>query len=164
MTEEVWRPVVGYENEYEVSSLGRVRRVKAAQGARVGRILAQQEMPLRGGYMSVGLTKGCLKKRFRVHRLVADAFLGPSDLPLVRHLDGDPKNNSAANLMHGTVSENAQDRTAHGKSRTTNQNSAKTHCIRGHEFTPENTIIRRQASGGRTGRRCRSCTSTRRSG
>jgi hypothetical protein len=32
-------------------------------------------------------------------------------------------------------------------------NARKTHCIRGHEFTPENTLIE---SGGKT-RRCRTC-------
>src|ERR1051326_1667202 len=36
---EEWRPVVGYEAYYEVSSLGRVRRIRKSRGAVVGRIL-----------------------------------------------------------------------------------------------------------------------------
>ena len=35
-------------------------------------------------------------------------------------------------------------------------NHRKTHCHRGHEFTPENTRIERQR-GGRRSRRCREC-------
>src|SRR5690606_8270706 len=101
-----------------------VRRVKAAQGARVGAVLAQQELKRRGGYLSVGLNKvGAVKKRVTVHRLVATAFLGPSDLPLVRHIDGNPKNNRVENLRFGTESENAYDRVAHGTQHRGNQNS-----------------------------------------
>ncbi len=33
-------------------------------------------------------------------------------------------------------------------------NAAKTHCDSGHEFTPENTIVRKRAGGGRTCREC----------
>lgn len=40
----------------------------------------------------------------------------------------------------------------HGKY---NHNSKKTHCAKGHEYTPENTIIRKTPSG--TGRECRIC-------
>lgn len=156
--QEIWKPVVGYEDIYEVSSLGRVRRVKAAQGARVGAILAQQELGRRGGYLSVGLNKvGAVKKRITVHRIVAMAFLGPSDLPLVRHIDGNPKNNRVENLRFGTVSENAHDRVGHGTQYRGNQNSGKSHCKRGHEFTADNTIHRRSANGN-PARRCRTCT------
>jgi len=38
---EEWRPVVDYEGWYEVSSLGRIRRVRAGQGARAGYVLKQ---------------------------------------------------------------------------------------------------------------------------
>ena len=35
-------------------------------------------------------------------------------------------------------------------------NAAKTHCVHGHEYTPENTHLRQLPNGG-VGRRCRSC-------
>lgn len=157
---EKWLPVVGYEGLYEVSDFGRVRRTGATQGARVGHVLAQVELRKRGGYFAIGLRGGPKRKMMRVHRLVAAAFLGPSDLPLVRHLDGNPKNNHVSNLAYGDVSQNAQDRTRHGRSRDSNQNSGKTHCKHGHEFTAENTISRVSANG-RSARKCRTCTNAR---
>lgn len=159
---EIWKPVVGYEDEYEVSNLGQVRRVKAAQGAKVGAILAQQELKKRGGYLSVGLSKaGAAKKRITVHRIVAMAFLGPTELPLVRHIDGNPKNNNVDNLRFGTPFENARDRVRHGRSSMNNQNSAKTHCLRGHEFTADNTKFKKRPNG-KFSRNCRTCVNAQR--
>lgn len=152
---EIWKPVVGYEDTYQVSDLGRVRRVKAAQGTRVGWVLT----PIKGkrGYLSVHLHSERSRRLVRIHRIVAEAFHGVSDLPLVRHLDGNPENNVPSNLAHGTAQENANDRVAHGRQYLGNQNSQKTHCKNGHGFTPENTKMRRDSKSGRMSRRCRIC-------
>ena len=68
------------------------------------------------GYFGVTLCGVDGKRRTaRVHRLVAEAFIqNPDCLPCVRHLDGDPKNNSAANLAWGTYAQNEEDKIAHG--------------------------------------------------
>lgn len=52
-----------------------------------------------------------------VHRLVATLFIGqpPSELHEVRHLDGEPSNNSVSNLAWGTHTENMQDMVRHGR-------------------------------------------------
>lgn len=157
---EFWKPVVGYEGIYEVSTLGRVRRVKAAQGTRVGTVLA----PIEGnhGYLSVHLHADRKRKLVRIHRLVAEAFHGVSDLPLVRHLDGDPTNNRPENLAHGTSQENALDRVRHGRSTDVNGNSNKTSCKWGHEFTSENTKLRLNHKTKRMSRQCRQCERLRR--
>lgn len=84
--EEVWKPVKGYEGIYEVSSLGRVRKVAT------GLILHQSNC---GGYRHVSL-KG---KSESVHRLVAKAFLpNPGMLPEINHRDEDKANNCVDNL------------------------------------------------------------------
>jgi hypothetical protein len=59
------------------------------------------------GYPMVGVDG----KTIKVHRLIALAFLGPRPFPsaVVRHLDGNPKNNSARNLAYGSASENVLD-------------------------------------------------------
>jgi hypothetical protein len=71
-----------------------------------------------------------------VHQLVARAFLGlRPEGQVTRHLDDDVMNNSISNLAYGTKSENREDAVRNGRNFWKNQ----THCINGHEFTPENT-------------------------
>ena len=83
-----WQPVKGYEGKYEVSSIGHVRK---AGGSEIG------QWPNQLGYMLVRLSGP--RKMFRVHRLVAEAFLpNPNNLPVVNHLDHDRQNNAASNL------------------------------------------------------------------
>lgn len=145
---ERWMPVVGHEGVYEVSDLGRVKRVAPGQGTHVGRIL--KPVIDRKGYEVVRLSG----ERQRVHRVVAAAFFGKSDM-MVRHLDGNPMNNVPSNLRYGTPLENSADRIAHGRHRR-NGRLEQTHCRHGHEYTPDNTIIRRQV-GKRPYRGCREC-------
>lgn len=59
-------------------------------------------------------------------------------------------------LFLGTFTDNEHDKIAKGRKR--NQNTGKTHCVRGHEFTAENTIPHI-----RGGRMCRACKTLRRS-
>ena len=88
--EEVWKPIKGYEGIYEVSSLGRVRKLAT------GVILHQRN---RGGYRQVALRKDGVGKSESVHRLVAKAFLpNPDMLPEINHRDEDKSNNCVENL------------------------------------------------------------------
>jgi len=56
------------------------------------------------------------RKTVPVHRLVCLAFHGPAPKGknLVRHLDGDNKNNTPGNLAWGTHQENMHDKRGHG--------------------------------------------------
>lgn len=147
LTPEEWRPVVGYEGVYEVSSLGRVKRVGAGPGATVGKILRQFVHPT--GRYQVGLTKDGKGRMEKVHRLVAFAFLGePQPGQEVCHNDGDWRNNTPANLRWDTHAENLKDVFRHGNHYWAN----RTHCKHGHEYTAENTYLNR--SGARV---CRVC-------
>ena len=100
---EEWRPVVGWEGKYWVSSFGNVR------GKR--KLLRQWVSPL--GYCVVSLEKGSRKgsdresKFANVHRLVAMAFVpNPNNLPQVNHIDENPSNNHANNLEWCTAKYN----------------------------------------------------------
>ncbi len=102
--EERWLGVVGYEGLYEVSDLGRVRRVRASMGTRAGKVKKQSHEK---GYAKVNLCRWCRAKTFWVHRLVAKTFLG---LPLpgyeVNHKNGLHSDNRVDNLEWVTVAEN----------------------------------------------------------
>lgn len=58
-----------------------------------------------------------------VHRAVMLAFGPPNahNLPIIRHLDGNPRNNRLSNLAWGSHSENAQDRERHKRERRNRQ-------------------------------------------
>lgn len=62
------------------------------------------------GYLDLGLAcEDGKRRRFRVHRLVAETFIGnPNNYPIVLHLDNNKQNNHYTNLKWGTVSENTQ--------------------------------------------------------
>lgn len=66
-----------------------------------------------GGYQYVTTARG---KKWRVHRLVAFAYLGlPASNTLeVRHLNDDPTDNRASNLAWGTHADNYADQVASG--------------------------------------------------
>jgi len=103
---EEWRSVLRNQN-YEVSNLGRVRRVTRGGGAVPGRVL--KAGLLRNGYMIVSLWKDGEGKSTHVSALVSEAFLGPKPEGLdINHKDGVKKNNTPGNLEYVTRSENIQ--------------------------------------------------------
>lgn len=151
---EVWRPVVGYEDSYEVSDHGRVRSIARSITTSDGTVKRLQGKILKAAmnrrHRHVALCDGDGGKSYRVHRLVLAAFVGPLPDGLeVRHLDDDPNNNHRTNLVYGTRSENMRDRVVNG----IHHNAAKTHCKHGHEFTPENTAPNAYGRG----RKCLTC-------
>lgn len=155
MNDEKWLPVAEFAGIYEVSDMGRVRSLTRIVGVGSGRGGRRREFgqlispkPDKDGYRQVELSREGAKKTRKVHHLVLIAFAGPRpDGLIARHLNGDPSDNRIENLSWGTHSENAADTLAHGTHRQANQ----THCIHGHEFTPENTYRFRNR------RSCRAC-------
>jgi hypothetical protein len=154
MPAEIWRPVPGYEDYYEVSDLGRVRswrmpprsRVKIAQAPRV-----LKRNP--GRYFTVVLCGDEGRRTWAVHQLVALAFFGPRPVGQeVRHLNGDATDCRVVNLVYGTHQENVRDAFQHGVM----WQSRLTECAHGHAFDEANTYLFTTKQGG-VGRRCRAC-------
>lgn len=113
---EIWKPIKGYEDTYEVSNYGRVKSLSrlAAPNKATG---VRQQLPERimkltltqYGYMKVKLFDGSSQKCFQVHRLVALAFVdNPFNKPYIDHLDGNKINNYYKNLEWVTCAENNQ--------------------------------------------------------
>lgn len=105
---EEWKPVPvdEFKNYYEVSSFGRVRSKTYVQYRNVGgknrpytvrgKVLSQTT---NFGYKLVHLSVNGHSKYFRVHRLVAAAFIpNPDNLPQINHRDEDKQNNNVNNL------------------------------------------------------------------
>jgi len=112
MTDEEWKDVPGWP--YQVSNFGRVRRVHIVTPVKTSKTYSRI-------CLSRGRKEGArsrdTERLFFVHRLVAEAFIGPcpEDKTHVAHIDGNPQNNVPGNLYWATHKENAGDRVRHGR-------------------------------------------------
>lgn len=155
---EQWLPVVGWEGYYEVSSWGRVRGLRRTVIRKDGisYTVAEQILKPRPSttteHQRVNLTRNKVKFTYTVHRLVMAAFVGPCPAGMVvLHWDDVPTNNYLGNLRYGTLTDNRHDSVRNGG----HHMSSRTHCKRGHEFTPQNTYHPRSSPNQRQCRRCR---------
>lgn len=118
--EEVWKPVVGLEGLYEVSNMGRVislpKKVYPARGGYFWTPRRLLSITRLGGRYDVVMIN-CRKHRGvkYVHRLVAEAFIGPAPEGFICcHNNGDKNDNRVENLRWDTPSGNMADMIAHG--------------------------------------------------
>ena len=101
---ELWKDIEGYEGLYQVSNTGKVKRVKhidtkCRQGYRVFKERMLKPISNERGYLYVKLSKNNKEKTFKIHRLVAQAFISnPNNYPQVNHKDEVKTNNNITNL------------------------------------------------------------------
>ncbi|MBN8978142.1 MAG: HNH endonuclease [Rhizobiales bacterium] len=97
MTE--WKPVgFGWGDLYEVCRDGRIRRIGSTK------ILGVKSR----GYVRVHFCRNNVARIYAVHKVVADAFLGPKPAgkPSIDHINGDRADNRVENLRYCTPQEN----------------------------------------------------------
>ena len=122
-TKETWKPVVGYEGLYEVSSKGKVRSLKT------GRIL--KPFYDTSGYAMVNLTSANNDRTKKlVHRLVALSFIpNLKNLSDVNHKDEIKTNNNLDNLEWISHNGTRTERVAKSNSKPIQQLDMKTRLI-----------------------------------
>lgn len=108
---EIWKslpvPIKELKDRYQVSNMGQIRNKET------NKILKSN---LRSGYLSNSYTSGKIKKSYKVHRLVAKAFIKNTDpnKKWVNHIDGNKINNKMINLEWCTARENNNHAVEHG--------------------------------------------------
>lgn len=113
-TEEIWKPILGFEGMYEISNLGHVKSLarmvptgnKGGFRKIEGRILPQRIN--RSGYYTVNLNKHSITKCKFVHRLIAEAFIpNPENKPFIDHINTVRTDNRIENIKWATAKENS---------------------------------------------------------
>lgn len=119
---EQWKPIEGYEGLYDISSHGHIRSYVLSDPPTK---LAEAEMNTTG-YLVICLHKNGIQKTYRIHRLVAKAFIdNPDDLPVVNHKDEDKHNNHVSNLEWCSIAYNNNYGTRLAKASRSNRGNPK---------------------------------------
>ena len=115
--QEIWKDIEGYVGFYQVSNLGRIKRVEHTD--KHGHTYKERIVKCSDGsrgYLRVHLSKNGVAEWHSVHRIVASTFIPKKDgLDIVNHLDNNPSNNSVDNLEWTDYKGNMQHATRQGR-------------------------------------------------
>lgn len=122
---EIWKDIIGFEQYYQVSNLGRVRSkdriviTPKTSYFKKGRILIPS-LDSKGNYLFVGLHVNNKVKLIYIHRLVAQNFIpNPHNYKQVNHINENKKDNRADNLEWCTAEYNMNYGTAMQRAKET---------------------------------------------
>ena len=108
---EKFKSIKGYEGLYQISNYGSVKSLPKLIKRNLGNNYISKEKimtPQKSlkGYLSIQLSKNGLNKRFYIHRLVANAFIGEIEGLTIDHFNNNKSDNKVSNLSIMTQNEN----------------------------------------------------------
>ena len=105
---EVWRDIPEYDGLYQASDYGRIRTISGKASECRGGNFVMKPFVDDCGYLRIALYKEGKYRKFKVHRLVAFAFVpNPDNLPEVNHINGLKTDNRPCNLEWMTRRDNS---------------------------------------------------------
>lgn len=138
---EEWKDINGYEELYQVSNYGNVRRIKYDTNYRKTPKIKNLTKTINNGYFAVSLFLQQNKKTVKVHRLVAQAFIdNPDNLPEVNHKDENKLNNNVDNLEWCTRKYNNNYGTRNKKMAISNSKKVNQYDLNGNFIKTWNSI------------------------
>lgn len=109
---ELWKDIKDYEGRYQISSYGNIRSLNYLGHGNIRKLAPMKDTK---GYLRIGLYCNGKRKIFKIHRLVAQAFIdNPCNKAEVNHKDGVKTNNCVENLEWATARENSLHAYKHG--------------------------------------------------
>lgn len=139
-TNEEWKPIIGYEGLYNISTYGRIYSIprKGTKGGIVKPSFSSS------GYLQTHLCKDKTRKTFQIHRLVAKHFLdNENGYPEVNHIDECKTNNHVSNLEWCTRLQNVRHGT--GIERMAKAHDYKTSAIKSAANHDYKEVARKQS-------------------
>lgn len=95
---EIWKVIKGFEN-YQISNFGKIKSLGNNASKKEKILIPSIDYK---GYLTIGLCKNGIRKRFKIHQLVAIVFLNHKPCGhklVVDHIDNNKLNNKFDNLQ-----------------------------------------------------------------